>query len=60
MDEREPANRMVDIVDQTAHHIAARRILAVHCDLQFGCRRAAGHVDVVGCVYPEILPKREY
>jgi|GEM_PF-5341045 len=42
MDEREPANRVVDIVDQTAYHIAPRRILAVHRDLRFGRRRTPG------------------
>ena len=42
MDERELANRVVDIVDQTAYHIAPRRILAVHRDLRFGRRRTPG------------------
>ena len=59
MDEHEFANRVVDIVDQTACHIAPRRILAVHRDLRFGRRRDAGHVDVVGCVYPKILQTSE-
>ena len=45
MDEHEFANRVVDIVDQTACHIAPRRILAVHRDLRFGRRRDAGHVE---------------
>lgn len=37
MDERELANRVVDILDQTAYRIAARRILGVH--LAMGGRR---------------------
>src|ERR1700757_2063784 len=51
MDERELANRVLEIVDDTAYRISARRILGIH--LAVGGRRSF-NLDLLHTVFSDV------
>jgi Zn finger protein HypA/HybF involved in hydrogenase expression len=51
MDERELANRVLEIVDDSAYHISARRILGIH--LAIGGLRSF-NVDLLHTIFRDV------